>query len=216
MRLYKDGEYKLDTFFKKREQLIEAISPIENEYAYEAMFFKYYKMLKDEKYDGFRLPINMEIGKDIQYFDREIFMPNDAYYRVIWYIDELKQEIEKKGIKPVEMPIDLALTIANTEDVDPTYLAKAADNDEPIIAGMFHCVESSVILLDGNHRVVGKKLKGHKSVSVYMLTPQQIVDAIPSKAMRKVAIAHSNLIGMLKYMGGLWDKEIFEKSLLEI
>lgn len=43
----------------------------------------------------------MEIGKDNQYFDRKIFMSNDAYYRVIWCIDEFKQEKEKKGIKPV-------------------------------------------------------------------------------------------------------------------
>ena len=49
-----------------------------------------------------------------------------------------------------------------------------------------------------------------------MLTPQQKVDAIPSKSMKKVAIAHNNFIGMLKYMGGLWNKVVFEKCLLEI
>ncbi|MGL5674961.1 MAG: hypothetical protein ACRDDX_00950 [Cellulosilyticaceae bacterium] len=216
MKLYKDGEYKLDTFFKKRKALIKAIEPIENEYNYEEMFGKYYKILIHEKYDGFRLPPFIDMSKEIEYFDKQIYLPNDGYYRLVWFIDTLKQKIKEYGIKPVTVPIDILLSASATNDIDPTYLENAACNDQPIIAGILPCLEPSVILIDGNHRLVGKKLKGRETIQAYLLLPQQLVDSIPSNYMRKVAIAHNNIICMAKYMGGMWDKEVFEHSLVEI
>lgn len=216
MRLYKDGEYKLDTFFKKRKALIKAIGPIENEYDYEAMFMKYYKILSAEAYDELRMPAFIAMGKDIEYFDKQIFMPNDGYYRLVWFIDTLKQKIKEYGIEPVTVPIDILLPASSTNDIDPTYLEHTSCNDEPIIAGIFPCVDPPMILIDGSHRIIGKKLKGETEIQAYMLLPQQLVDSIQSEYIRKVAIAHNNIISMARYMAGMWSKEVFEGSLLEI
>ena len=216
MRLKRDREYKIDTLFKNREALIKSILPIQNKYDYEGMFKEYYDLLKEEKYDGFPLPTNIPIGKSLEYFDKKIFITNDSYYKVVWFIDQLKEQIKEYGIKPVDVPTDLLVWASGTNEIDPTHVENVAPNDEPVIVGMFPCLTPPLVLIDGNHRVLAKAIKGDPTVKAYVLQPQQLVDTIGSNYIRKIAIMHHNVFGMLNYMAGNLSEEAFKDGLLVV
>ena len=216
MKLYRDGEYKLNTFFKKRKDLVKSISPVQNEYDYEKMFKEYYDLLKDEKYDGFPLPTNVPIGKNLEYFDKKLYITDDDYYKVVWFIDKLKEQIKEYGIKPVNLPIDLLAWASSTNEIDPAHVKDVAQNNEPVIVGLFPCLTPPLILIDGNHRVIAKANKGEKTVPAYILQPQQVVDTIGSEYIRKIAIMHHNIYGMLNYMAGNLSEKAFKDGLLAV
>lgn len=216
MRLKRDGEYKIDTLFKNREALIKSILPIQNKYNYEGMFKEYYDLLKEEKYDGFPLPTNIPIGKNLEYFDKQIFITDDSYYKVVWFIDRLKEQIKEYDIKPVDVPTDILVWASSTNDIDPTYAEKVAHSDEPVIVGLFPCLTPPMLLIDGNHRVIAKAMKGDQAVKAYILQPQQLVDTIGSDYIRKIAVMHHNVFGMLNYMAGNLSEEAFKDGLLVV
>lgn len=216
MKLYRDGEYKLNTFFKKRKDLVKSISPVQNEYDYEKMFKEYYDLLKDEKYDGFPLPTNVPIGKNLEYFDKKLYMTDDDYYKVIWFIDQLKEQIKEYGIEPVDTPIDLLAWASSSNEIDPDHVKDVAQNSEPVIVGLFPCLTPPLILIDGNHRVIAKANRGETTVPAYILQPQQVVDTIGSEYIRKIAIMHHNIYGMLNYMAGNLSEEGFKSGLLMV
>lgn len=216
MRLKRAGEYKLDSLFKNRKKLINSILPIRNQYDYEGMFKEYYDLLEDENHDGFPLPTNIPMGKNLEYFDKQIFITDDSYYKVVWFIDQLKEQIKEYNIKPVDVPTDILAWASSTNDIDPTYAEKVANNDEPVIVGLFPCLTPPLLLIDGNHRVIAKAMKGEQTVKAYILQPQQLVDTIGSEYIRKIAIMHNNIFGMLNYMAGNLSEEGFKGGLLTI
>ena len=216
MRLKRDEEFKIDTFFSKRKEIIKSIMPVKNQYDYDEMFDHYYDLLKNEKYDGFPLPTNVPIGKNLEYFDKKIYITDDCYYKVVWFIDQLKEKIKEYGIKPVDVPTEMLLWASSTNETDPTHAEKVAQNDEPVIVGLFPCLTPPLVLIDGNHRVMAKAMKGNKAVKAYVLQPQQLVDTIGSEYIRKIAIMHHNTYGMLNYMAGNLSEKGFKTGILSV
>ena len=72
------------------------------------------------------------------------------------------------------------------------------------------------VLIDGNHRVMAKAMKGNKTVKAYVLQPQQLVDTIGSEYIRKIAIMHHNIYGMLNYMAGNLNEKRFKTGILSV
>ena len=216
MRLNRTEEYKIDTLFKNRKKLINSILPIKNQYDYEGMFKEYYDLLKDEKHEGFPIPTNISMEKELEYFDKQFYITDDSYYKVVWFIDKLKQQIKEYGIKPVDTPTSLLAWASSTNDIDPAYAKEVINNDEPVIAGLFPCITPPVVLIDGNHRVIAKAMKGEQTIKAYVLQPQQLVDTIDSEYIRKIAIMHHNVIGMLNYMAGNLSEKAFKGGLLKV
>ena len=46
------------------------------------------------------------MGMNLEYFDKQIFITDDSYYKVIWLIDQFKEQIKEYDIKPVDVPTD--------------------------------------------------------------------------------------------------------------
>lgn len=82
--------------------------------------------------------------------------------------------------------------------------------------GLFPWLTPPLILIDGNHRVIAKANRGETTVPAYILQPQQLVDTIGSEYIRKIAIMHHNVYGMLNYMAGNMSEEGFKNGLLTI
>ena len=51
--------------------------------------------------------LHKPIWKKLEYFDKQIFITDDSYYKVVWFIDQLKEQIKEYGIKSVDVPTDL-------------------------------------------------------------------------------------------------------------
>ena len=171
MRLIRDEEFKIDTFFNKRKEIIKSITPVKNQYDYDEMFKHYYDLLKNEKYDGFPLPTNVPVGKNLEYFDKKIYMTDDSYYKVVWFIDQLKEQIKEYGIKPVDVPTEMLVWASGTNETDPTHVEEVAQNNEPVIVGVFPCLTPPLVLIDGKHRVIAKAMRGNKTIKAYVLQP---------------------------------------------
>ena len=152
--------------------LIKRILPIQNKYDYEEMFKEYYDLLKEEKYDGFSLSTNILIRKNLEYFDKQIFIRDDSSYKVVWFIDQLKEQIKEYGIKPVDVPTDLLAWASGTNKIDLTHVENVVLNDEPVIVAMFPCLTPPLVLIDGNRRVLAKAMKGDITVKAYLLQSQ--------------------------------------------
>ena len=129
MTLKRNEEFKIDTFFNKRKEIIKSITPVKNQYDYDEMFDYYYDLLKNEKYDGFPLPTNVPVGKNLEYFDKKIYMTDDSYYKVVWFIDQLKEQIKEYGIKRVDVPTDMLVWASGTNNIDPTHVEEVAHNN---------------------------------------------------------------------------------------
>ena len=105
---------------------------------------------------------------------------------------------------------------SDTNEIDPTHVEEVALNNEPVIVGLFPCLTLPLVLIDGNHRVLAKAMKGDITVKAYLLQPQQLVDTIGSEYIRKIAIMHYNVFGMLNYMAGNLSEEAFKNGLLVV
>ena len=160
-------------------------------------FDKYAETVKTVKYT----PFDLSLMHMKEYFERNIILPNNISYKLIWDVDKLKEIISKNHISVVALDLyerknDITYSIENIDN----YVLK----NEPIILGEMGIMKTNLIL-DGNHRITYYFENRIQRINAYYLLSSLHYEAIVGEFMRRLFVLHNNIYKIQCFMCGYID-----------
>ena len=126
---------------------------------------------------------------------RALYFENDIEFA--WNINQITDFIKKEQIKPRKIETAKLVTAISKKDIQErvmelNYLelndeiAPYKKNNPVIFIGIVDDNNAIGLLLNGNHRVVGNKLKGISITEAYVLDPQYLQNFLASEEYQKL------------------------------
>ncbi|MGO4107889.1 hypothetical protein [Paenibacillus sp. YAF4_2] len=138
-------------------------------------------------------------------FTQEVTFSMGDYYRVTWNIEKAKEIIKRDNILAEEFNCEFISQDIDFSSVETERLKFASTNKDPIIVVDYHITNNStggLIVVDGNHRVVSRTLRGVKAIKGYKLNRDQQFEALADEFDKCIYKIHSNIHYIMDYMIG--------------
>lgn len=156
-----------------------------------------YKIFTDlrEEVESYSDLITKSSKSELPFEGQEFGLPittgiENDFYDLVWQI----LEPNDYNIEPVTFSSLQSLTVTNFNELESEKLSRCLKDraPQPIILAE-HWPTSSLITIDGNHRLSAAMLQGKKEISAIILKPGQHIDYILSDKMRTLYKVHHNL-----------------------
>lgn len=138
-------------------------------------------------------------------FTSGIFV-KDNFFSLTWDIEKLKAIINYKQLSPVPLSIPKLSTLINPSAIEQQFLSPALKNNEPILVIYLPFADTHVIV-DGNHRVMSRHLKGTNVITGYTLNPEDYFYAMPDDTSRSIFYALTTVKAIGDFLSGNETKE---------
>lgn len=159
-----------------------------------------YKELLSKAYETNINKIRRRLRQNDEYFEIlfETGIGND-YYNLIWSVKKLKRIISSEKVKPVIMLTSPLENLVNINGITKDGLHRAKYNNKPIIIAQFPYLTQKYVIVDGNHRVMYKNIKGENHIDCYILDSDQHKNAFVNELFRYLFDLNAELSSNLHY-----------------
>lgn len=139
------------------------------------------------------------IGQGQRYYAKFTFDKNN-YCIINWDIERAKIICENKKIPIVTLKVDKLVERIAKDAINPRFLKKGLYNNEPIIIAHLPMLSSFTIIIDGNHRVMGRYKNDIKDIKAYPLESKYHYFAMANDTSRAIFISLMIIENIKRYL----------------
>jgi len=154
-------------------------------------------------------------GQGQRYYAKFTFDKNN-YCIINWDIERAKIICENKKISIVTLNVDELVERIAKDAINPRFLKKGLYNNEPIIIAHLPILSSFTIIIDGNHRVMGRYKNDIKDIKAYLLESKYHYFAMGNDTSRAIFISLMIIDNIKKYLTNKITKSYLISSIKKI